>query len=308
MQKKRLAVIDCGTNTFNLLIAESAGKGFRFLHRTKRVVKLGQGGIGAGILSEAGIQRALVALQSYRTLVEEYGATKVVIVGTAAIRDAVNRAAFLRKVRRETGFRIQLIDGLREAELIWKGVQLACPELTSNYLIMDIGGGSVEFIITDTQRILWKKSYRLGAARLLETFTPSDPITKKELSLIHEHLETRLADLFSAIEQFKPVSLVGSSGSFDTFAGLILRAKHERGLKRGQSHYAFRLSEYTALHRQLVRSTYTERLHMPGMLRMRADMIVLASLLLTFVLKNSGIRQLHLSTFSLKEGLLSEHL
>ncbi len=304
MPPQRVAVIDCGTNTFNLLIAERRPAGWHFLCRRKKVVKLGAGGIRNGFIAEAPARRALKALTGYRETLDAYAVKRVSIVGTAALRDAVNGKILLKEIRKQTGFKIELIDGLREAELIWKGVNTAVDLGEETSLIMDIGGGSTEFIICNRTKILWKQSFRLGAARLLEQIGFSDPVKPTEIRRLNQLLTQELDSLLKACNRFEPVRLIGSSGSFDTFASLILK-KEEKPALRG-SHYRFFLPSYRALHKTLITSIYAERIKMPGMLRMRADMIVPASLLLTFVLRLTGLNDLHLSTYSLKEGLLSE--
>lgn len=304
MTGKRVAVIDCGTNTFNLLIAEKKVNGWHFLCRRKKVVKLGSGGLRNGIIAEGPARRAIKALTGYRETIDAYEVKKIKIVGTAALRDARNGKALLGEIRTITGFRVELIDGLREAELIWKGVCAAFDIGKETSLIMDIGGGSTEFILCNKDKIFWKQSYRLGAARILEQIGFTDPVKAAEVRKMNQLLTKELVSLSKACSIHRPVKLIGSSGSFDTFASMILRKEGKSPLR--SAHYHFHLAAYQRLHQQLIRSSYAERIHMPGMLRMRADMIVPASVLLTFVLRFTGLNDLHLSTYSLKEGLLSE--
>ncbi len=304
MSEKRVAVIDCGTNTFNLLIAEKAHEKWRFLCRRKKVVKLGSQGVNKRIIEPIPTQKALKAMRDYRELIKKFHVEKVQVVGTAALRDAKNGEDLIRLIKKESGFDIRLIDGNEEARLIYEGVKSAFPMDEKTSLIMDIGGGSTEFILCLKDQIIWKRSFRLGAARLLEHLHPSDPIRKSEIQQLELFLEKQLMPLMTACHKYKPVRLIGSSGSFDTFASLILR-KENRILGK-KHHYTFELKQYRKLHKKLISSTYSERLVMPGMLKMRADMISLASLLLSFVLDNTGINDLHLCTFSLKEGVLQE--
>ncbi|MBL7923914.1 MAG: phosphatase [Bacteroidia bacterium] len=304
MPEKRIAVIDCGTNTFNLLIAEKTESGYRFLYRGKRVVKLGSQGIKDGIIGPDPADRALKALRSYKMLLDRFRVQRTEVVGTAALRDAKNGAVLLRQIKRETGFRIRLIDGKEEASYIYQGVKAAVHLQEHISLIMDIGGGSTEFILCNRNKIFWKRSYRLGAARLLEILQPGDPIKKTEIRRLNALLKEELVSLENAWERYPPAELIGSSGSFDTFAAILLKKKQRSLGKKTQ--YTFDMHAFQQLHRQLMSATYRERLAIPGMLRMRADMIGLASLLLTFVLRQSKIKTMRLSTYALKEGLLAE--
>ena len=144
----------------------------------------------------------------------------------------------------------------------------------------------------------------MGAARLIEHIQPSDPILLSEIKKLNNYLAENLIAFEKAVAKFEPKKLVGSSGSFDTFAAIILNKTNDLNLIRRKTEYQFNLKEYKTLHKELVKSTFKERLRMKGMLRMRADMIVVASLLLTFALSKTVIRKLHLSTYALKEGLL----
>lgn len=306
MGSLRVAIIDCGTNTFNLLVADRIKGRWQFLCRRKRAVKLKSAGHPDGTIGEQPVQRALQALTDYRLLTEELNVDHLRVVGTAALREATNGKAVLNRIRVTTGFKIQLIDGLKEAELIWKGVRQAVDLGKDISLIMDIGGGSTEFILCNAHQIFWKKSYSLGAARLKERFPFADPARTAEVEQIERFLAKELSTLQAACRKYHPFRLIGSSGSFDSFAAIIRRKKELPAL-RG-THYVFSISEYRALHRELLRARYVERLKLPGLVRMRADMIVPASVLLNFVLSFTEIKKLELSTFALKEGLLEEFI
>jgi exopolyphosphatase/guanosine-5'-triphosphate,3'-diphosphate pyrophosphatase len=300
------AVIDCGTNTFNLLIAEKTRNGFKSIAKAKRIVRLGSGGIDKKIIREDSIERAVHALVDFRAIISKHNVTSVKCVGTAAIRDANNSKAFLQAIYDATGFIVETIDGLQEAEYIYKGVLQAIKVESGNSLIMDIGGGSVEFILFNSEKLIWKQSFRVGGARLMETFKPEDPISKEKTVEIIAFIEDKLKELFEECKMHQPKKLIGSSGSFETFASMLVHQEGKPNYLRDKKHYKFTLSSYKKLHQQLVTSLYKERLVMPGMLKMRADMIVVASILLHTVLENTQIKEFDLSTYALKEGLIAE--
>lgn len=304
MIPKRVAVIDCGTNTFNILIAEKIAGKWKFICRRKRVVKLGSQGIKDRMIGPLPAMRALSTMTNYKTLLDAYNVKKVKVLGTSALRDARNGPALINKIRRATGLGINTISGDEEATYIYKGVKAALSLGTKCSLIMDIGGGSTEFILCNQDKIYWKKSYRLGAARLLEYIKPSDPIKTGEVNQMNLLLEKELASLIDACITHQPHQLIGSSGSFETFAAMILKKSGKKPL-RGNT-FDFNMKDYNKIHKALVISTYKERLALPGLLRMRADMILPASLLLTFVLRKTKLKKLILSTNSLKEGVLEE--
>ncbi|NJO69648.1 MAG: hypothetical protein HC830_10500 [Bacteroidetes bacterium] len=135
--------------------------------------------------------------------------------GTSALRDAANGEAFREDVKRQFDIEIRLITGEKEAEYIYKGVSQTVQHIREKFLILDIGGGSNEFIIADQQQYYWKESFKLGMARLTEKFTPSDPVTPELIDTLEAYFEKELYPLFRALEEYPVKILVGASGSFD---------------------------------------------------------------------------------------------
>jgi exopolyphosphatase / guanosine-5'-triphosphate,3'-diphosphate pyrophosphatase len=305
----RIAIIDLGTNTFNLLVAElnASGKA-QIIHSSVIPVMLGKGCFNNNYLTPVAIKRGIEAIGEQLIIAKNYSVSKTFAFGTSALRNATNKNVFIDEVRTAYHLDVKVINGDREAELIYKGVKLALNLGNSIALIMDIGGGSTEFIISDEKTIYWKKSFEIGAARILEKFTPSDPITADELNQIETYLEAELKDLFNALKDYPAETLIGSSGSFDTFAEMIAHDKYNPDLIVGKTEYSFELVDYFATHNQIIKSSRNERLNTPGLTNMRVDMIVIASILVNHVLQKSGISKMRLSTYSLKEGVLNELL
>lgn len=305
----RIAIIDLGTNTFNLLIVEvNPDKSYRPLYQTKTSVKLGEGGINKGIIEPVPFQRGIDALKNFKELIKELNAEKVYAFGTSALRDAINSKAFLEKAEQETAIVIQTISGEREAELIYYGVRSAVKMEEALSLIIDIGGGSTEFIIANKNEIIWKRSFLLGAARLLEKFNPSDPITNEQVQHLNSYLRQELRPLFGAIEKHPVAELVGASGSFDSLAEMIAYKYYTRDLLQNKTEYTFNLDDCEGIYKVLLRSTKAERLKMKGLVPMRVDMIVISCILVYFIITSFNIQRMRLSTFSLKEGVLYEVL
>jgi exopolyphosphatase / guanosine-5'-triphosphate,3'-diphosphate pyrophosphatase len=200
-----VAVLDLGTNTFHLLIVQQEDQGTTILHKSKAAVKLGEGGITTGAIAEVPFRRGVMTIKRFQEIMRNHSPEKVVALGTAAIRSASNSDAFLKSIETEAGIHVQIIDGMKEAELIYLGVKQAIDMGSEKSLIMDIGGGSVEFIIADKEQLYWKYSFELGAALLLEKFCPSDPLTQEELSAIQQHLENTLQPLMKLLHFFIPL-------------------------------------------------------------------------------------------------------
>lgn len=302
----RIAVIDCGTNTFNLLVIELQNSVITRLHTSRIAVKLGQGGINKKFIEEIPFRRGVEAMVKFRNELNKLSVDQIHAFATSAIRDAENGIKFKDQVKEESGIEIQIIDGNKEAELIYKGNALAVKLGDKPSMIMDIGGGSTEFIIGNKQDILWKRSYNLGAARLLEKFKPSDPITGDEIRSLFDHLENELKDLKLAVEKFQPIELVGSSGAFDSVVEMIEGQLDGEKFEKERTEYLVDLKNYHAIADMVIQSTLAQRKIMKGLLEMRVDMMVVSCLLINFTLRTFKLNQMRVSTYSLKEGALHE--
>lgn len=305
----RIAILDLGTNTFNLLVVDvSSREKYKHVFSGKIAVKLGEGGIHKKIIAPAAFSRGIDALKRQRALIDKLKADKIIAFATSAIRSASNGKKFVEAAKKETGIEINVISGDKEAELIWEGVRQALEIGESHSLVLDIGGGSNEFIIADSRGIAWKQSFDIGVARLLEKFKPSDPITGTEIKTLESHFQQILQPVFEAVKQNPVKELIGASGSFDTFAEMIAHKFHSIDILKGRTEFVFNLEEYESVHRQLLESTSRERRNTPGIIELRVDMIVIATVLVNFLLRELKIGRMRMSTFALKQGVLAEVL
>jgi exopolyphosphatase / guanosine-5'-triphosphate,3'-diphosphate pyrophosphatase len=307
---KRLALIDMGTNTFHLLITEVDEKGQRTdFVKTKLPVRLGQGGISKGAIAPEAYERALKTLKDFRKQIDEYGVETVRAMATSMVRNASNGEDFIKDIYKQTDIQVEIIDGDREAELIYYGVRSAGVLDEQTTLIMDIGGGSVEFIICNNQEIFWKQSFEVGAQRLMDQFYTQDPIPTEQVEAEKRYLASTLQPLTEAVARYKPVRLVGASGTFDTLCDIdaLSRGDNSRQLSQPAAS-ALEIADYYKIHQDLLHKTHDERLAIPGMLEMRVDMIVLASIIVDFVLETYDLQEIRVSAYALKEGVLQQAL
>ncbi len=303
------AVIDLGTNTFNLLIAERLPNyTFKKLFNTKIAVKLGEGTINSGFIADVPFQRGINALKQYQQYLLDYNVEHTYAFATSAIRSASNGKEFVERAKIVAGVSITVIDGNEEADLIYYGNRMAINMTDSVSLIMDIGGGSTEFILANKDTIFWKQSYLLGAARLLEKFQLSDPVTNQEINLFNSYLKQELQSLIDAVKQYQLTELIGSSGAFDSVVDVIAGKFNTSGLNDVQTEYKIDLHQYFEISNMIKQSTLKERYHITGLIDMRVDMIVISVLLIDFVLNELKLNQMRVSTFSLKEGVISKKL
>jgi exopolyphosphatase/guanosine-5'-triphosphate,3'-diphosphate pyrophosphatase len=300
----KIAVIDLGTNTFNLLIAEKDNNGgYKKLSSNRIPVKLGEGTINKGFIGEIPFNRGISALKEYSKIINEQKIDKVVALATSAIRTAKNGLDFVEKAKSEAGIHVEVIDGNREAELIYFGNREAVVMNEKPSLIMDIGGGSTEFIIANKNQIFWKQSFLLGAARLLELINPSDPIKNEEINRLYAYFDEQLKPLKEAAKINPSLELIGSSGAFDSIIDMMAGAYSTETLS-DKTEYKIDLEKYFPLSDKIIHSTYEQRLKTKGLIEMRVDMIVISCLFVDYILKNFNLKQFRVSTYSLKEGVI----
>jgi exopolyphosphatase/guanosine-5'-triphosphate,3'-diphosphate pyrophosphatase len=305
----KIAILDFGTNTFNLLIAETPdNKALKIIHTAKQPVKLGKGGITRKVITQDAFTRGMEAIEKHYETIKEFGIEKVYAFATSAIRDAENGKDFVNAVKNTFNLYVNVIPGEREADFIYKGVRLSLNTKEEKAMILDIGGGSNEIIIADGKKIYWKESFNLGMARLLEMFDPSDPIKAEDITKVESFLKTEMMGLMDAVKTYKPKTLIGASGSFETLSSLLshlIPGKYnmKTGIKR-----EIDMEDYEMIHNHLLQSSIEERKEMPGMEPVRVEMIVLATVYINFIIKNCGLEKLIQTDYALKEGVIAEIL
>ncbi|WP_409329181.1 exopolyphosphatase [Trujillonella humicola] len=228
----RVAAIDCGTNSIRLLVADVPERGAHTdLLRRMEVVRLGEGVDATGRLSEAAIERTRRVLAEYTDQARELGATAVRMVATSASRDAANRADFERMVLATLGWLPDVVTGSEEAQLSFLGATAsldaavaahggAVPE--PPYLVVDIGGGSTEFVLGDSGGVRAARSVDVGCVRLTERHLHGDPPTADEIQRTEADVRAALAEVVADVPVAEAATLVGLAGSVTTVAALAL--------------------------------------------------------------------------------------
>lgn len=300
----RRAIIDLGTNTFNLLIANVIDSEIEFVYKAKMPSKLGQDGINDNFIHEDACQRGLKILKEYKKIIDKHNVNTIDAVATSAIRSAKNGKVFVDKIAQETGIEVKIISGENEAELIFKGVKESVLNIKDTYLILDIGGGSTEFILVQNNQIKYLNSFNLGMARLMDKFQPSDPITANEILDIENYLEKALKDFFDEIKAFNVKTLIGSSGSFDTLLSMVSHCFFHPGVFKKNLSSEIDNKHFNHLYNVIIKSNLVERRAIPGMDLVRVEMMVLAMIFTNFIIRKMGINKLMQSRYALKEGLL----
>ncbi len=297
---KRLGVIDIGTNTFHLLIVnlDSKEQSFTTLVRKRIFVKLGTSNIR--FIDKKAFQRGLQALREFKQILDENKCNHAIAFGTSAIRNASNSSQFCQEVKQNFGIEIKKISGQREAELIYKGIKLSFPFDEKPCMIMDIGGGSVEFIIANATKVFYAESFRIGVGVLSQKFHQEDPIPEAQILALHRFLESTLSPLFQQLQSLHPKTLIGASGTFDVLENIFPKNM------LSPTASVLDTSTLEKFSQGVIAKNLHERKEIKEIPHTRADLIVVALILVNFVFRKHNFDQLVVSKYSMKEGMLKE--
>jgi exopolyphosphatase / guanosine-5'-triphosphate,3'-diphosphate pyrophosphatase len=296
---RRIASIDIGTNTILLLIAEVEGGKLKPLLEKETVVRLGEGLQKNGILSKEAMDRGLQTLAQYSEQCQAMKVQKIFAVGTSALREAKNSEDFLKWVKEKLKLSIEVISGEEEAQLSYLAVARDLEETKKSVLVVDVGGGSTEFILGKGDRINQWVSLPLGSVRFTEQFLQSDPVQEEEW----EKMRKDILKLFVKIPNPRePFSMVGVGGTATTLASV------EQGLKEfiPQKIHHFVLKK-EALGKQLLlfrSKTSDERKKIPGLAPARADVILAGGTILYLAMEKLECPSVLISCHGVRYGLL----
>ena len=301
----KLAVIDLGTNTCNLLIADINYDRYSILHQSKQHVRLGDNKIKDNEISEEATNRVLKSFQIQKEIIEKFEVEKVRVIATSAVRTANNKIQFLETLGEKSGWLVKIVSGEKEAELIFEGVLLAISEFKNPAVILDIGGGSNELIVAHKKEMIWKESQPTGMARIINKFKISDPIREEEIGNLKSFFAEKHKIAFQKCKIENVKTLVGCSGAFDTIADIIDEVGPGEKQRKTQK---ILLADFYRIFNKLVVTSREERLRMKGMDYVRVDLIVPAVILIEQLISEIGISQIIQTDFALREGVLFELL
>lgn len=292
------AVIDIGTNTAHILIGEVVdGKIIKVIHKRRCYTFLGDDGLD--FISEAAIHRLLEALTQFEKDIKQHDCTDVRIFATEGLRSAKNGPGIQRDLEKRFKWPISIITGLQESELIYKGVLQAADLSKGNYLIMDIGGGSVEFIASKNGKKIFNESFPIGISRLFQKFHFNDPIEVQEFAKIGTYLSHVLQNLWRTLETAKEsYQLVGCAGTFEIFLDHGALNNHEISIKTVNT------SRVQNLLSQVLDKNLEERQMVDDLPKERAKYIVVALVLIQYMIKELKSSSFKVCKYALKEGAL----
>lgn len=307
IQSRRIAAIDLGTNSFHAVIVDIFPDGsFQTIDKLKEMVMLAEKGFGQS-LSEAAMERAINALRKIKTLSDHQKAERVLAYATSAIREADNGGTLIQRAIDELGIKINAIPGKMEAELIGLAVQHGIQLPDQPALMVDIGGGSVEFIIGNKTRFFHLSSKKIGVARMTAAFVDSDPISREEISKLESHFEEQLRDVAQAFASQRAGIMIGSSGTMENI-GLMI-AKRENKLKSlTVNELEFTDEQFFSLYNDLIGMNRKQRAKLSELDDKRIDLIAPGLILVRFILKKFLIRKVKISSQALREGIILRYI
>lgn len=292
----RVAVIDLGTNTFNLVIADVTAERCIIVHNSKIGVALGAGGMADNKIMPEAIKRAHEAFATFIPLCHANKAEKIIGIGTSAIRGATNGQAFIDDLANNYQVELKIIDGQQEAAYIFQGVSWTSG-LKDDYLIMDIGGGSTEFIAVNDAQLTHACSLDIGLLRPVQAFALEDPLSTQNCQDIVAWFESQSEPLAAFP---KRTTLMGASGSFETIYEMI----HSQPFPKGLTAVALEMSAFQREIDWLIASTQVERDQHDWIIPIRRQLAPIAALKLKWIIEKMNITEVFVSPCSLKEGVL----
>jgi exopolyphosphatase / guanosine-5'-triphosphate,3'-diphosphate pyrophosphatase len=304
-----LAAIDIGTNSVHMVVVKIDPKlaTFTIIAREKDTVRLGDYDPKTGNLTEEAIVRAIAALQRCRELAVSFKVDRIVAVATSATREAANGQAFLDRIQDELGLAVDLISGAEEARRIYLGVLSGMDFNDRSHLIMDIGGGSTELVLADSQETRYLSSTKVGAVRLSKQFITTDPISPAEYQYLRSYirgmLERPVENIRSQLKFNEKPCLVGTSGTIQTLAMMNIMAK--QGVEPNSLNgYQISRQEVKEWLKRLSAMNYKERFDTPGVSDRRAEIILAGTLILHELMDLLNLNAVMVCERSLREGII----
>jgi exopolyphosphatase/guanosine-5'-triphosphate,3'-diphosphate pyrophosphatase len=304
MESVRRAVIDVGTNSVKLLVADVRGRDVQPVHEESRQTRLGKGFYESSRLQPEAVARTAEAVWEFAEIARDKSAVSVRVIATSAARVAVNPTDLTAAIERACGLKTEIISGTREAEWVFQGVTTDVELARQPLLLLDVGGGSTEFILGRGAKKSFAHSFPLGTVRLLERFSHSDPPTRGEFTacrswlkkFLHHEVRPQLEPALK--NETGEIQLVGTGGTTSILARIENRLDRFDREKIERTVLSF--DQIVAHRKNLWRLPLAERKEIIGLPKLRADVILTGVLIYEMVMEEFGFEQLRISTRGLR--------
>ena len=296
----QVAVIDCGTNSIRLLIAEISGSNFKEVIRTMEIVRLGQGVDENKAFHPDAINRTLLAVKSFKEIIDRNNVDKIRFCATSATRDAMNRNLFIDGVRDILNVQVEVIPGEEEAALSFTGATYQLDQGSGPFLVVDIGGGSTEFVYGD-KKVISAKSVNIGCVRMSERHLTNQPPTMDQIASAIVDIDIAITQAAVSVPINSAKSLIAVAGTATTVAAAALNLlKYDRGLIHLSKISADKVHKVAQMFQSMNKSEISA---LPYMHEGRVDVITAGSLVLSRVMAATGATEFVASETDILDGM-----
>jgi exopolyphosphatase/guanosine-5'-triphosphate,3'-diphosphate pyrophosphatase len=307
----RVAAIDVGSNSLHMVIAQADPDGaITTLWRMKEMVGLGRISFPSRRLTADAIERAMATLRRFQEAAKRRQCEKILAVATSAVREAVNGGDFITRVQRELGLNMRVVSAAGEAKLIYLGVRHAVELGTSPTFIVDIGGGSVEFIVGDKNKAAMLESRKLGAARMTAKYIKSDPVSPADLKSLLAQYDRELTPICEQVLSLKPAQAFGTSGTLENIAAMCasLYGTNRNGHTSDSIAGIIEREPLGKLVGKLLESKTEDRSELKGLDDQRKDQIIAGAVLVNELFRRLNLEKITVCKSALREGMMVDYL
>lgn len=304
---KRIAAIDLGTNSFHAVLVDIYSDGsFRTIDKLKEMVILAEKGMD-NHLSEAAIERGIDALRRIKFLCDSQNVEHILACATSAIREAKNGGDFIQRTIDELGIKARAISGKMEAEMIGYAIRNSIALDKDMVLMVDIGGGSVEFIVGNVDGFHYFKSLKLGVARMAAQFVNSDPISQKEKETLQNHFREELSEVASVLEKYPVKTIIGSSGTMENIAAMIAD-RNSKSASITLNEFVYSSEDFISFYNYFIKLNKKQRLKEKHLEEKRVDIINPGMVLVNLMLDEFNIENIKISEAALRDGMILDYI
>lgn len=303
---RRLGVLDLGSTSFHLLVADVSRSGkLQPVDRERTQLRLGAVMATRDTVPPETVEKAIRTAHGLATAARAWGAEELFAVGTSALREANNGKELAARLSDTIQAPVRILSGHEEGRLIFAALKRRLEPPSGPVIGLDLGGGSLEIVAGDSRAIHLETTLRLGAARLVGELTPPDPMKKKDLRHLHDRILGELEPIVRELVSLKDPTVIAVGGSARALAHLAMGMRGQ-GPVTSVRGIEIPLRELRSLSDLLLGATHDERLALPGMRRRRADLLPTASMVFLTLIEAAGFERLVICDWGLREGVLLE--
>jgi len=308
----RVAAIDIGSNSLHMVIVEVTDQlSFRILSSEKDLTQLGSEALLEHKLTRRAMMLTTEVLGRYQRIARGLECDVILAYATSAVRECINGGEFVKHVKEQLGLQIEVINAQEEARLIYlavrQAIDLGVGGADRPVLIVDIGGGSAEFIVGTAERALLLESRKLGASRLTQMFIESDPAGEKELRKLKEHIEEAAVPILEQVKRLRVERVIGTSGTMQNLVAMC-HLQHGEGGVRDRLLTEMTRGDFRDVLKRLRKSTLAERIRMPGLDHGRAGQILAGAELVDTVFEELECAAIEVCDRAMREGMIIDYM